>query len=222
MRRFRDRTDAGMQLAEMLSAYADKRDVVVLALPRGGVPVAVEVARRLRAPLDLLVVRKLGLPSNPECAMGAIARGGVKILDPAVIERFGLSPAEIAAVVRQETSELHRREALYRGDRPFPTLRGRTVLLVDDGAATGATMRAAVAVAAANAPSRTVVAAPTMATPTARAFAALADDVVTVMTPKHFESVGQWYEDFCQVTDDDVRRLLRVQQGDGPDAGERA
>ena len=214
MRRFRDRVDAGVQLAEKLAAYAERRDVLVLALPRGGVPVAYEVARRLRAPLDLLVVRKLGLPSHPELAIGAIARGGVKILEPRVSERFGLSPADIAAVVRRETAELHRREALYRGDRPFPDLRGRTVLLVDDGIATGSTMRAAVAVVAGNSPASIVVAAPTMAAETARDLARSVDDVVSVVTPKQFGSVGEWYEEFSQTTDGDVKRLLEASDGD--------
>lgn len=208
MKRFRDRVDAGRRLAERLGAYAGRRDVVVLALPRGGVPVAAEVAHRLGAPLDVLVVRKLGLPGHEEYAMGAIARGGVQVLDEEVVRRHGLSPADVAAVVRRETAELHRRETLYRGDRPFPDLRGRVVVLVDDGIATGATMRAALAVVAKAGASKIVVAAPTVAADVAADLARGADEFAAVVTPTEFRSVGEWYEDFRQTTDDDVRRIL--------------
>lgn len=191
----------------------ERRDVVVLALPRGGVPVAAVVARALGAPLDVLVVRKLGLPGHEEFAMGAIARGGVQVLDEDVVRRHGLRPEEVAAVVKRETTELIRREARYRGDRPFPDLRGRTVLVVDDGVATGATMRAALAVVAKNHPRRVVAAAPTIAADTMARLASNADEVVAVVTPADFESVGEWYEDFRQTTDEDVRRLLAEQAG---------
>lgn len=213
MKRFRDRVDAGRRLAERLGAYAGRRDVVVLALPRGGVPVAVEVARTLGAPLDVLFVRKLGLPGHEEYAMGAIARGGVQVLDEDVVRRHGLSPADVAAVVHRETAELRRRELRYRGDRPFPDLRGRVVVLVDDGIATGATMRAALAAVAKAGAARIIVAAPTVAADAAPDVAQGADEVVAVVTPADFDSVGEWYEDFRQTSDEDVIRLLDARGG---------
>lgn len=211
MRRFRDRVDAGRQLADRLAAFAGRQDVVVLALPRGGVPVAAEVAHALQAPLDVLVVRKLGLPGHEEFAMGAIAGGGAQVLDEDVVRRHGLRPSDVAAVVRREQAELRRRETLYRGDRPFPSLVGRVVVLVDDGIATGATMRAALAVVAKAGAARIIVAAPTVAADTAKDVAKGADDLVAVVTPEAFDSVGEWYEDFRQTTDEDVRRLLAKQ-----------
>jgi predicted phosphoribosyltransferase len=211
MRRFRDRVDAGRQLADRLAAFAGRRDVVVLALPRGGVPVAAEVAHALQAPLDVLVVRKLGLPGHEEFAMGAIAGGGAQVLDEDVVRRHGLRPSDVAAVVRREQAELCRRETLYRGDRPFPNLVGRVVVLVDDGTATGATMRAALAVVAKAGAARIIVAAPTVAADTAKGVAKGADDLVAVVTPEAFDSVGEWYDDFRQTTDEDVRRLLAEQ-----------
>lgn len=213
MKRFRDRVDAGRRLAERLGAYAGRRDVVVLALPRGGVPVAVEVARTLGAPLDVLFVRKLGLPGHEEYAMGAIARGGVQVLDEDVVRRHGLGPADVAAVVHRETAELRRRELRYRGDRPFPDLRGRVVVLVDDGIATGATMRAALAAVAKAGAARIIVAAPTVAADAAPDVAQGADEVVAVVTPADFDSVGEWYEDFRQTSDEDVIRLLDARGG---------
>ncbi len=213
MKRFRDRVDAGRRLAERLGAYAGRRDVVVLALPRGGVPVAVEVARTLGAPLDVLFVRKLGLPGHEEYAMGAIARGGVQVLDEDVVRRHGLGPADVAAVVHRETAELRRRELRYRGDRPFPDLRGRVVVLVDDGIATGATMRAALAAVAKAGAARIIVAAPTVAADAAPDVAQGADEVVAVVPPADFDSVGEWYEDFRQTSDEDVIRLLDARGG---------
>jgi putative phosphoribosyl transferase len=216
MKRFHDRADAGRRLAERLTEFAAHPEVLVLALPRGGVPVAAEVARQLRAPLDILVVRKLGLPGNEEYAMGAIASGGAQVLNPHAIERYGLRPADVAAVVRRETAELRRRESAYRGNRPFPALAGRTLLLVDDGIATGATMLAAVAAVASAKPARVIVATPVLASTAAEALEAEADGVVCVLRPEDFSSVGEWYEDFSQTSDDTVVRLLAAHHRDYP------
>ncbi len=188
-RRFRDRTEAGRRLAEQLTAYAERPDVLVLALPRGGVPVAYEVARALRAPLDVFLVRKLGVPGYEELAMGAPDH---------VIE----------AVAEAEQQELARRERLYRGDRPLPDVRHRTVILVDDGLATGATMQAAIKALRALQPARIVVAVPTGSPETCEQLKAQADDVICAITPEPFHAVGLWYEDFTQTTDEEVRDLL--------------
>jgi putative phosphoribosyl transferase len=206
--RFLDRRDAGLQLARRLTAYADRPDVLVLALPRGGVPVAYEVARALRAPLDVVLVRKLGVPGHEELAMGAVASGGVRVLDPGVMRVARVTPQELDAVTQAEERELARRAAEYRGDRPFPDISGRTVILVDDGLATGATMRAAVAALRRGHPARLVVAAPVAPPQTCDEFRAIADDVVCAVTPDPFYAVGLWYEDFGQTTDDEVRELL--------------
>jgi len=206
--RFRNRTDAGRQLAEKLAAYADRGDVLVLALPRGGVPVAFEVAQALGAPLDVFVVRKLGVPGYEELAMGAVATGGVRVLNDEIVRGLGISDHQIDAVVARELHELARRERLYRGDRPPPDVAGRTVILVDDGLATGATMRAAVAALRQRQPARIVIAVPTASPDTSEALKAEADDVVCAMTPEPFFAVGHWYEDFTQTTDDEVRELL--------------
>ncbi len=208
MKRFRDRIDAGRQLAKKLAEYAGRHDVIVLALPRGGVPVAAEVARILGARLDVLVVRKLGLPGHEEFAMGAIAPRGVQVLDDAVVRRYGVRADEVAAVVRRETAELRRRDSLYRGNRPFPNLRGTTVLVVDDGVATGATMRAALAAVAKDGPRWVVAAAPTIAADSVKELAAGANEVVAITTPADFGSVGEWYENFRQTTDEEVERFL--------------
>lgn len=207
-RSFVDRHDAGRQLAGRLAAYAHRDDVIVLALPRGGVPVAAEVARALDAPLDILVVRKLGLPGQPEYAMGAIASGDVRVLNTQVIQQLAISYSAIDIVTRAELRELHRREKLYRGDRPMPAVAGRQVVLVDDGMATGASMRAAVHALRELAPARIVVAVPVSAVETCRLLAQDADEVICGQTPERFRSVGQWYETFEQTTDDEVRRLL--------------
>jgi len=206
--RFRNRTDAGRQLAEKLVAYADRGDVLVLALPRGGVPVAFEVAQALGAPLDVFVVRKLGVPGYEELAMGAVATGGVRVLNDEIVRGLGISDHQIDAVVARELHELARRERLYRGDRPPPDVAGRTVILVDDGLATGATMRAAVAALRQRQPARIVIAVPTASPDTSEALKAEADDVVCAVTPEPFLAVGDWYEDFTQTTDDEVRELL--------------
>jgi predicted phosphoribosyltransferase len=206
--RFRNRTDAGRQLAERLAAYANRPDVLVLALPRGGVPVGYEVARALATPLDVFLVRKLGVPGYEELAMGAVAIGEVRVLNDEIVRGLGVSEHEINAMVAREMQELARRERLYRGDRPPPDVAGRTVILVDDGLATGATMRAAVEALGQQHPARTVVAVPTASPDTCEALKAEADDVICAMTPERFVAVGHWYEDFTQTTDDEVRELL--------------
>jgi predicted phosphoribosyltransferase len=207
-RRFRDRTEAGRMLAEKLAAYANRPDVLVLALPRGGVPVAYEVARALGAPLDVFLVRKLGVPSYEELAMGAVATGGVRVLNDQIVAGLRIPPHVIEGVTAAELQELARRDRLYRGDRPPPDVRGRTVILVDDGLATGATMHAAVKALRALLPARVVVAVPTGAPETCAQLKAEADDVVCAITPEPFHAVGLWYEDFTQTTDEEVRDLL--------------
>jgi predicted phosphoribosyltransferase len=206
--RFRDRRDAGQWLAADLHAYAGRPDVIVLALPRGGVPVGYEVAATLGAPLDVFVVRKLGLPGHDELAMGALASGGVRVLDEELIRLARVTPAEISRVTTAEQAELERRERRYRGDRPFPDLRGKTAVLVDDGLATGSTMRAAVTALRIEGPTRIVVAVPVAAPETRDALKTLADDVICAATPEPFHAVGLWYDDFSQTTDDEVRELL--------------
>ena len=213
---FRNRRHAGQVLAGHLGAYAARPGTIVLGLPRGGVPVAWEVARALQAPLDVAVVRKLGLPGHEEHAMGAIAAGGVRVMTGAA-DDWGVSAAAFDAVVARETAELVRREAAYRGGRPPPVLAGRTVILVDDGLATGATMRAAVRAARLQAPARIVVAVPVAARTSCAGLRAEADEVVCAMTPAHFHAVGQWYDDFEATSDDEVRALLAA--ADGPPAG---
>jgi putative phosphoribosyl transferase len=206
--RFRDRHDAGRRLAEHLRAYANRPDVIVLALPRGGVPVGYEVATALNVPLDVFVVRKLGLPWHEELAMGALASGGVRILDDDLIRVARVSPEDVERVVAAEQAELERREKQYRGDRPFPDLTGKTVILVDDGLATGSTMRAAVAALRQEGPRNVVVAVPVAAPETCDAFRGIADEIVCAATPEPFYAVGLWYEDFSQTTDEEVHAAL--------------
>lgn len=204
---FSNRRQAGQMLAERLGAYRKQPRVLVLALPRGGVPVASEVAAALGAPLDVFVVRKLGVPHHPEYAMGAIASGGVRVMNPDAAH-LRLDPSEVEAVVVREQQELERRERLYRGARPPPSLQGRTVILVDDGLATGSTMRAAVLAARQQGAGRIVVAVPVAAPETAESLRGEVDEVVCVATPVPFHAVGLWYDDFDQVSDDEVRTLL--------------
>jgi erythromycin esterase-like protein/predicted phosphoribosyltransferase len=206
--RFRNRNEAGRLLAEKLTAYANRADVLVLALPRGGVPVAYEVARALGAPLDVFVVRKLGIPGYEELAMGAVATGGARVLNDQIVQRLGIPQSIIDAVAAREQQELARRERLYRGGRPPPDVRGRTVILVDDGLATGATMRAAIMALRQLQPTWIVVAVPTASPETCEELKAEADDVVCAITPEPFLAVGHWYEDFSQTTDEEVRDLL--------------
>jgi erythromycin esterase-like protein/predicted phosphoribosyltransferase len=213
MNRFKDRVDAGRQLALQLSAYAGRSDVVVLALPRGGVPVAAQVAAALEAPFDLFLVRKLGVPAHPELAMGAIAEGGIRVLSGSVIREFGISPRAIEEVAVRERLELDRRDALYRAGRAAPAVADRTVILVDDGLATGATMEAAVLALRDRKPARIVVASPVGAATTVRRLGTIADSVVCVLVPESFGAVGEWYADFAQTTDEEVSRLLAGHPG---------
>jgi predicted phosphoribosyltransferase len=206
--RFRDRAEAGRLLARELSAYGGRTDVLVLALPRGGVPVAFEVARALGAPLDVFVVRKLGVPGQEELAMGAIAQGGVCVVNETVVRQLHVRAGDLDAVAAAETRELERRERLYRGGRPPLDVRGRTVILVDDGLATGATMHAAVRALRAQGPAAIVVAAPVAAPETCAALSGPADDCVCVLRPAALRGVGLWYEDFTQTGDAEVKELL--------------
>lgn len=209
---YHDRFDAGRRLATMLSGYAQRPDVVVLALPRGGVPVGFEVAMSLGAPLDVFVVRKLGVPGHEELAMGAIASGGVRVLDPNIIHLAQVGEAEVQRITAIEQRELERRERQYRGERQFPDLRGKVVILIDDGLATGSTMRAAVAALRQEGPTKIVVAVPVAASEVCESFRTVADDIVCAATPNPFHAVGLWYEDFTQTSDDEVRELLERAQ----------
>lgn len=205
---FQDRTDAGRQLAEKLDEYMGREDVIVLALPRGGVPVAYEVAKALAAPLDVFLVRKLGLPGHAELAMGAIASGGVRILNQEVIQAMRIPGEVIDAVSQRVQQELTRREQLYRDDNPSPLLQDRIAILVDDGLATGANMAAAVTALRAHKPEEIVVAVPIAAAESCELFAQRVDRMVCLETPDPFFGVGLWYEDFTQVRDEQVRDLL--------------
>ena len=206
--RFRDRTDAGSRLADALGTYANRADVLVLALPRGGVPVAAEVATKLNIPLDVLIVRKLGVPFHPELGMGAITSGGVRILNKEVIDALGITTGAIETVAQDEQRELERREKAYRGDVAAPKLEGKTVMLVDDGIATGSTMLAAIMAVRKLKAARVIVAVPTAAASTLKKMREVADDVVALLAPEEFYAVGQWYENFSQTTDEEVRELL--------------
>lgn len=205
---FLSRTEAGKFLAENLSAYVNRDDVLVLALPRGGVAVGAEVAKKLNAPLDVFVVRKLGVPNHPELAMGAIASGGVRVVNRDVVEALRIPEIVSDAVAAQEQEELARRERAYRDNRPTPEVKGKTVIVVDDGIATGSTMLAAVAALRQLDAARIVVAAPVIAGSTYYQMRRAADDVAAVMVPDEFRGVGEWYEDFSQTTDEEVRQLL--------------
>mgnify|MGYP003578014521 CR=1 FL=1 len=208
MIRFKNRSEAGRFLAEQLSAYANRPDTLVLALPRGGVPVAYEVAMALGAPLDVFQVRKLGLPGHEELAMGAIATGGVRVRNPEVVEYLRIPDEVIDEVTARERQELERRERLYREGRPALSPRGRVVILVDDGLATGSTMLAAVLALRQQQPASIVVAVPVAAKQTCEELRIVADEVVCAVTPDPFYAVGLWYEDFSQTTDEEVRELL--------------
>ncbi|MEA3407639.1 MAG: phosphoribosyltransferase [Chloroflexota bacterium] len=205
---FADRTSAGQQLARELLYYAGREDVVILGLPRGGVPVAFEVAKALKAPLDVFVVRKLGVPGNPELAMGAIASGGVRVLNEDVVRTLGISEQDIERVTAIEHEELERREKSYRGARPEVDVKDKTVILVDDGLATGATMRAAVNALRERDPERIVVAVPTAPPETCAEFEDVADEIICLITPRPFFGVGGSYRDFSQTSDERVRALL--------------
>jgi predicted phosphoribosyltransferase len=205
---FLDRYEGGLVLAGLLRPHAHRPDTLVLALPRGGVPVAYEVARRLGAPLDVFLVRKLGAPRHEELAMGAIASGGVRVLNREVLEELDISEEQIDATARREALELQRRELRYREGRPPPEVRGRTVILVDDGLATGTTMRAAVAALRQQGPARIVVAVPVGAMESCAELALEADEVICARRPEPFYAVGLWYRDFAQTSDEEVRELL--------------
>ncbi len=206
--RFHDRVEAGRLLAEKLGQYANRPGVLVLGLPRGGVPVAAQVAQELNAPLDVFVVRKLGTPGNEELAMGAIATGGVRVLNPQVVDSLHIPDGVIDGVEAREQRELHRREQAYRDGRPTPEVEGRTVIVVDDGIATGSTMFAAIAALRMLNAGRIVVAVPTVAADTFAAIDREVDEMVAVIVPEDFRGVGQWYEDFSQTTDEEVRQIL--------------
>ena len=208
--RFKDRKAAGQFLAQKLEAYANRQDVLVLALPRGGVPVAFEVVKALNVSLDVFVVRKLGVPSHKELAMGAIASGGMRILNEEIVCEENISVIDIDRVTETEQKELERRERLYRSDRPLPVLHGRTIILVDDGLATGATMYAAILALQKHQPAGIVVSVPVSSPQTCHKFEVLVDKTICVVTPSPFYSVGFWYENFPQTTDEEVCDLLEV------------
>ena len=205
---FIDRRDAGRKLARKLSAYAGQPNILIPSLPRGGVPVAYEVSLALSAPLDVFIVRKLGLPGREELAMGAVASGGVHVLNGDIVRMLSIPEEVINIVAKRELIELQRREKLYRMDRPSPEVRDQTILLIDDGLATGASMRAAIAGLRAQYPARIVVAIPAAAPDVCEAFRSEVDDIICAITPEPFYGVGRWYEDFSQVTDEEVRTLL--------------
>ena len=206
---FQNRREAGRALANRLQEYAGRSDVLILALPRGGMPVAFEVATALRVPLDVFIVRKLGVPGHEELAMGAVASGGVRVLNDDVVEYLQIPNSVIGAVAAMEEEEVERRERLYRDGRPAPDMRGRTVILVDDGVATGSTMRAAVLALRQRGPARIIVAVPVSPPSTCREFFREADDCVCVLRPAMLDGVGRWYADFTQTTDREVQALLK-------------
>lgn len=205
---YQDRFEAGQRLATKLMAYAHRQDVLVLGLPRGGVPVAYEVAKALHAPLDVFIVRKLGVPGREELAMGAIATGGIRVINESVVRMLHIPEHIIDAVAAREQQELERREHLYRDDRPSPDVDACTVILIDDGLATGSTMRAAIAALRLQHPARIVVAVPVAALPTCQELGTEVDEIVCVQTPEPFYGVGLWYENFSQTTDEEVHDLL--------------
>lgn len=211
--KFRDRTEAGELLAEQLTEYANKPNVLVLALPRGGVPVAAQVARKLNAPLDVFTVRKLGLPGHPELAMGAIASGGIRVLNGEVINSLRIPDDVINAVTAEEYQELQRRERSYRDELPPPEVEGKTVIIVDDGIATGSTMFAAIAALRELNAGRIIVATPTIARSTYEYLQKHADEVIAVIVPEEFYGVGQWFEDFSQTSDEEVHQFLAEMNG---------
>lgn len=210
--RFRNRREAGRRLAKRLIEYADRDDVLVVGLPRGGMPVAFEVARALHVPLDTFVVRKLGLPGHEELAVGAIASGGVRVIDRRAVEQLHVPASTIERVAAVEVRELERREQIYRGGRPFRDVGGRTMIVVDDGLATGSTVAAAVVALRQLAPSRIIVAAPVGAPETCIAMRRIADECICVLTPEPLYGVGAWYLDFRQTSDAEVRTLLEAAQ----------
>jgi putative phosphoribosyl transferase len=208
--RFRNRTEAGKLLASKLIQYANRPDLLVLGIPRGGVPIAFEVATALNAPLDICLVRKLGVPGNQELAMGAIAAGGFEVLNEDLLDWLRISGHTIAEVGERELHELERRDRIYRGDRSLPTIRDRMIIVVDDGLATGSTMRAAIGILKHQQPQRLIIAVPVAPLDTCNQLSAEVDEIVCLMTPKHFSGIGRWYEDFTQTTDEQVCELLNA------------
>jgi putative phosphoribosyl transferase len=217
--RFQNRAEAGHLLAQKLTAYAYRPDVLVLGLPRGGVPVAFEVASALQVPMDIWLVRKLGVPAQKELAMGAIATGGVRVLNQEVVHWLGISNAVIDQVAAQEQQELERRNQVYRGNRPAPDVRNRTIILVDDGLATGSTMRAAIASLRQQQPDRIVVAVPVAPPSVYKEFKNEADEIICLQTPELFHAIGVWYVDFSQTTDQEVRDFLEQPTQRAPSPG---
>lgn len=222
MKRFINRREAGIELAEKLGQYADRRDVVVLGLARGGVPVAYEVARALNAPLDVFVVRKLGAPGHEEYALGAIASGGVRVLNNEAVRLLGITPAVIERVTMLEQQELQRRERMYRGKHPPASLKGKTVIVVDDGLATGSTMHAAVTALRKQQPASIIAAAPVVAPDTCADLRTVADDCEYVYSPEPFYGVGLWYTDFAPTGDKEVQSLLEIASRTTPSLAKRA
>jgi putative phosphoribosyl transferase len=214
--RLRNRQEAGRLLAKQLLAYARRPDVIVLALPRGGVPVAFEVAQALQVPLDLCLVRKLGVPGQPELAMGAIGSGDVRVINGEIVEGLGISVTALNVVAAEELQELQRRDRVYRGDRPFPDLRGQTVILMDDGIATGSTMRAAIQVIRARSPERLIVAVPVAPRCVCDQLSPEVDCLVALLVPEHLSSISVWYRDFEQTSDEEVCQLLAIARGEQP------
>jgi putative phosphoribosyl transferase len=210
---FRDRTEAGQLLVQRLIRYKDQPQVVVLGLARGGMPIAAEVAKALHAPLDVFLVRKLGVPGQEELAMGATASGSIRVLNDPIINALGISPATIEAAAAKEEREIERRERLYRGEQPSLAVENRTIILVDDGLATGSTMRAAVLALKRQHPASIVVAVPVAAASTCEDLKHDVDEIVCLLTPENFFAVGQWYEDFSQITDEEVQEFLRHAAG---------
>ncbi|MBE9005282.1 phosphoribosyltransferase [Fortiea sp. LEGE XX443] len=217
--KFRDRQAAGKMLAKRLTAYANRQDLLVLGLPRGGVPVAFEIAKSLNAPLDICLVRKLGVPDHEELAMGAIASGGVRVLNYDVVNSLGIDRQTIDEVAAKELQELQRRDRAYRGDKLPPKIKNRTVILVDDGIATGSTISAAIAIVQQQQPQYLIVAVPVAPPITCEQLQAEVDEVVCLVTPEPFYAIGLWYEDFSQTTDTEVRNLLARQSVMNTNAG---
>lgn len=209
MHRYQDRQQAGKILAKFLKSYADRDDTIVLALPRGGVPVAYEVAQALHLPLDIFIVRKLGVPGHDELAMGAIAQDGIIVFNEEVIEDLQIPKASIENVIKAEQKELNRREKAYRGDKPYPIIKDKNVILIDDGIATGATVRAAIKALRKLNPARLILAVPVAELTTCRELAKIVDEMVCPEQPPLFYAVGAWYEDFSQTTDLEVANLLK-------------
>lgn len=211
---YRNRSDAGQYLATKLLQYKGREDVLVLALPRGGVPVAFEVAQALQVSMDIFLVRKLGVPGHEELAMGAIATGGVRVLNEDTVNYLGIPPDVIDSIAEMELKELKRREIAYRGNRPEPKVQGKTVILIDDGLATGSTIRAAAQALRGQDPARIIVAVPVSAPQTCDEYRMGVDEIVCAVTPKRFLGVGRWYHDFSQTTDEEVRDLLELARGE--------